>query len=664
MDFFDRQDKARRRTHLLALYFVLAVVCTIAALYLAMAAIFLHQRYQPDTLAWLWHPQLFLGVVGGTLLIIAGGSVYKMVELGSGGGAAVATALGGSLLTPHTTDPDERKLMNVVEEMALASGTPVPEVYVLRAEDGVNAFAAGNTPTDAAVGVTAGCMRLLTRDELQGVIAHEFSHVLNGDMRLNLRLIGMVHGLVCLALIGRVILEAYWRRGRRLGARSRGRGGDPLPLIGVALVVIGSIGVLFARLIKSAIARQREYLADAAAIQFTRNPAGLAGALKKIGGLTEGSRVSAPLAEEASHLFFGNALRESWFGLMSTHPPLTERIKAIEPQFDGVFPPVMPPPRPSTAAKTPTRAGQPRLTYGPGDRARLRDLAARAVHAGAVAAQVGEPRRQHLEYAASLRAALPEDLAAAAQDSLGATTLLYSLLLSPDQNARSKQLEGLAQQLAPTVAHEVARLAVDAVSLPPGAKLALVDLALPALRRLSTSQYRQFRAVVAYLIESDEQIDLFEYTLQKIVARHLEPRFDGTRKPIVQFYALRPLLEEATVLLSILAQVGRNDRAGQEMAFRQGAVTLGIEDAEASLLSFSECSLEQVDAALNKLASAAPAIKRGVLVACAHTVAADGLLEEREAELLRAIADTLDCPLPPFVNPSASGQPAEAAAVQ
>jgi len=325
MDFFDRQEKARRNTKLLVVYFVLGVALLIASVYLAALLIFAgvgsgHHRFSDAPIHFaLWNPKLFFGVVVGTLAVISIGSISKTAELAQGG-SAVAEMLGGRLVNSSTTDPDERKLLNVVEEMALASGVPVPHVYVLDNERGINAFAAGHSTSDAVVTVTRGCMTVLKRDELQGVIGHEFSHILNGDMRLNLRLMGMIFGILCLAVVGRVLLQV------RSGS-SRDR--NPLPLVGRALLLIGWIGMVFGRLIQAAVSRQREFLADASSVQFTRNPAGLSGALQKIGGLSYGSKLEAAHAGEASHMFFGNGMGESLFGLMDTHPPLEERIERL-----------------------------------------------------------------------------------------------------------------------------------------------------------------------------------------------------------------------------------------------------------------------------------------------------------------------------------------------
>jgi len=329
MGFLEHQDRARTRTTVLVIYFAISVVCIIAAVYIASVLIVYGTQANrppgsPSPELVLWDPAIFLYAALGTLSVVIIGSVYKIAALAKGG-SAVAESLGGRLLSPNTADPSERQLRNVIEEMAIASGMPVPRIYVLDDEPGINAFAAGHTPGDAAIGVTRGCMTLLNRDELQGIIGHEFSHIANGDIRLDMRIMGVLFGIVCLAVIGQVLLYS-----------SRGRGRNPLLFLGLALIVIGAIGVFFGRLIQAALSRQREFLADASAVQFTRNPAGLSAALQKLGGT--GSQVKSAHAGEASHMFFGNGMGTSFLGAtLATHPPLAERIRAIDPSWDGKF---------------------------------------------------------------------------------------------------------------------------------------------------------------------------------------------------------------------------------------------------------------------------------------------------------------------------------------
>ncbi len=655
MDFFERQDQARRNTKLLAVYFVAGVAMLIVAVYLAVAAVFLglnasHDRYHgyevESQRAALWNPQLFLGVAVATLAVIGIGSGFKTLELAKGG-SGVATNLGGRLVNPSTTDPDERKLLNVVEEMAIAAGIPVPQVYVLPEEQGINAFAAGHSTSDAVVAVTEGSMKLLTRDELQGVIGHEFSHILNGDMRLNLRLMGIIFGIVCLAVIGRVLLQTRSRNSRDK---------NPLPLLGLALLLIGWIGVFFGRLIQAAVSRQREFLADASSVQFTRNPAGLAGALKKIGGLSYGSKLEAAHAAEASHMFFGNGVGESFLHLMDTHPPLEQRIRAIDPSFDGTFPSVSIAQAESTArrvSRPPQRGPIPFPFPGAASgRAAVAGLASPPVIAAqAILPTLGTPNTAHLQYAEGLRTAIPESLQTAARDPMGASALIYALVLGDHEGVRSKQLDELANTTSDAMVRETRRLLPEAQALPPGAKLPLVDLALPGLRHLSPIQFQQFRTAVQTLVESDSEIDLFEYVVQKIVLRHLEPHFFRARKPVVQFYALKPLAQDCAILLSALAYVGQGEPDKIQFAFQQGARSLSyVAQTELTLVTAEESDLAQLDTALNRLSQAVPQIKKNVLNACAQTVAADGVIQVAEAELLRAIADTLDCPMPPFIQ--------------
>ena len=648
MDFFERQEKARRNTKLLVVYFLAGVTMLILVIYLVVVTAFTaaggrhrgrnYNSYNYDTQLEanshpLWNPKLFLGVAIGTLAVIGIGSGFKTMELAQGG-SALSSMMGGRLLNPSSTDLDERKLLNVVEEMALASGVPVPQVYVMDNEEGINAFAAGHTTSDATITVTRGCMRLLTRDELQGVIAHEFSHILNGDMRLNLRLLGIIFGILCLAVIGRVLLYT------RSGSRDR----NALPLFGLALLAIGYVGVFFGRLIQAAVSRQREFLADASAVQFTRNPLGIAGALKKIGGLGEdGSRVHAAHSEEVSHMFFGNGMPTPFFGLLATHPPLEERIRAIDPNFDGKFTPTRyAPEEESPSRATRSTAAAPRTTPIP---------PVIPVAMAAVMPNLGTPNTAHLHYAVEMRNSFPPALKDAAREAMGASALVYRLLLSTDPAMREKQLGLLAQNTSGAVRQETERLLPQIDPVATNAKLPLVDLALPGLRQLSPAQYQQFTKATQALIEADGEIDLFEYVLQKIVLRHLDTQFNGARKAVVQYYALKPLAADCSVLLSALAHVGSENPAQCEAAFQKGAQDLSaIAQARLSYVGSEECDLSHVDAALNRLNQAVPQIKKVVLNACVQVVAADGVIQEMEAELLRAIADALDCPMPPFLQ--------------
>jgi Zn-dependent protease with chaperone function len=647
MDFFEHQDKARRNTKLLVVYFAIAVVCIIASVYVTSLLIFYGANSQqqpgvPMPPLVLWDLELFLYVVLGTLSVVVIGSLYKTTALAKGG-SDVAELLGGRLVSPNTTHPDERKLQNVIEEMAIASGVPVPKIYVLDNEEGINAFAAGHSPSDAAIGVTRDCMTWLNRDELQGVIGHEFSHILNGDMRLNLRLMGVLFGILCLAVIGRVLLYS----------RSRSRDRNPLMLLGLALIVIGAIGVFFGRLIQAALSRQREFLADASSVQFTRNPAGLSGALQKIGGA--GSKVESAHAGEASHMFFSNGLGKPFLGLLATHPPLDERIRAIDPGWDGKFTQGGVKTVEAESSREPAKPPSSRFPFPPipgmpGARAGAAGIAANVVQVGAVLPDLGQPTPLHLRYAEELRNSFSEKVRSAAHEPLDATALVYAMLLSPDGALRAKELAELAERAAPGVGEKAAALWPEVASIASRARLPLVNLALPALGHLRPDEFKQFSRALQGLIESDGQIEIFEFVLQKIVRRHLASQSGETRPASIQYHTLKPLVRDCSVVLSALAHVSSSEAGEVEKAFRKGVPHLRVQADGLKLLPRTESGLEQLDTALDRLALAVPQIKKHVLEACMQVVGADGVIQERQAELLRAIAETLDCPIPPFVR--------------
>jgi Zn-dependent protease with chaperone function len=649
MDFFAQQDKTRRKTKLLVFYFILAVAAIVVACYFVGLIIFnasqSHHQYNGGQAEFiLWDPRLFFGVTVGVLAVIFIGSAYKTNEL-AGGGSALAESLGGRLVASNTTDPDERKLLNVVEEMAIASGIPVPQVYLLHWEDGINAFAAGHSTSDAAITVTRGCMKILSRDELQGVIGHEFSHILNGDMRLNLRLVGILFGILCVAIVGRLLL------------RTRGRN-NGLPIAtGLLLLLIGYIGVFFGRLIQAAVSRQREFLADASSVQFTRNPGGITGALKKIGGLGElGSRLESPHAEEVPHMFFANGISEPFISLLETHPPLAERIRAIEPNFDGRFPSV----RYAEGEQLREEVSKPMGSSTPNIFGTVLGGAILAggstpmppvIRSHSVLPNLGNPTPLHLKYAGQLRDSLPETVKAAAREPLDAVALIYAMLLSFDETTRATQLAELAKRVDPAIQGKIITLYPDVSVAATHAHLPIVNLALGALRQLRPEQFNQFSQTLQWLIESDGKIELFEFVLQKIVLRHLASRFSGARPPVAQYYTLKPLVPDCAVVLSALANVGSSDAGEIQKAFATGAPYLRApEGTDLALVPGEQCGVDQIDTALNRLTLAVPTIKKNLIEGCVYTVGADGVMTENEAELLRAVADTLDCPIPPFVQ--------------
>jgi Zn-dependent protease with chaperone function len=656
MDFFERQDRARKQTAKLVILFVLSVLVIIGAIY-AIAVIALHgggrshgyARVPVPTVSY-WNPGLLLIVAVGTTVVISLGSLYKLSELASGGDV-VAQMMGGRLVDPQTTDPAERQLMNVVEEMSIASGVPVPPVYVMDNETSINAFAAGYHPQSAVLAVSSGCLQYLTRDELQGVLGHEFSHVLNGDMRLNLRLIGIVYGILVLSIIGYYVMCSTGNSSSRDSEGRRNDGGGAIFLIGLAMYILGYLGVLLGNIIKSAISRQREFLADASSVQFTRNPAGLVGALKKIGGLAEGSRIKDAHAHEISHMFFGDAFAGSFFNIFATHPPLEARIRALDPDFTGDYEAV----EPLSEDSFRDRAEPAPSAQGAALAAMTSGLAATAPPRPAsrpistdrsrISGQVGSPKQEHLEHASRLVAGLPALVVQAVREPYSARGVIFALLLSRDDAAtRDRQLRMLQTHIEPPLARVVQQLSAAVDGLPEENRLPVVDLAIPALKRLSPAQYQAFRQIVEALTAADGKVDLFEYCLRVILLGYLDVQFGLRQVAAVRFKDANAVKQPAIVILSALAYAGQSEPDDIQRAFAAGAKDLL---GQARMVPPGECTFDSFDAALNQLAQASPPLKRKVLEAVVACIAADGKMTIEEGELLRAVAAALSCPLPP-----------------
>lgn len=631
--FFEQQEIARKKTGRLVLLFLLAVAATVASVYFAafFAFVMLEHRGEagkpPPS---LFQPDLLVITTLGVLIVVTLGSLYKILSLRDGG-RTVAEAMGARLLSPGAADPAERRLLNVVEEMALASGMPVPSVYVMDQERGINAFAAGFSSSDAVVGVTRGCIEKLSRDELQGVIAHEFSHIFNGDMRLNLKLMGVLHGILLIGLIGQVVLRSTFY-GASVRRDRKGGGAVPILVFGVALAVIGFVGIFFGNLIKAAVSRQREFLADASAVQYTRNPGGIAGALKKIGGLATGSRLAQPNAGEVSHMLFGEE-RSRLTSLLATHPPIAERVRRIDPSFDGRFAQVA-----EGFSSEGGEQGVAAMGFASG---------AGAGPAPAAMAQAGQPSAQHLAHAHALVAGMPPRLRQAAQEPYGARAVVYGLLLDRNPAVRSIQLAALQRHADPGVLHELSSLTPELSALEPTSRLPLVDLALPALRGLTRAQYEAFVANLATLTAADGRMDLFEWVLKRVLIRHLAPNFGDASRSAVRYHSLSALGEPCSVLLSTLARLGHQTEDQVAGAFSAGAARLG--GVSVTLLGEDRSGLRELERALDQLDQASFPLKQAVLEACTGVVTYDRQVTAVEADLYRAIADALGCPVPPLL---------------
>lgn len=611
MDFFGHQEQARKASRRLVWLFVAAVVCIILLIYGAALGLFVGTAKPGSDLAWAGLP--LLGVVSVSVVALVGGAMlFKTAQLQTGG-AAVAEMMGGRPVDPHTSDPWERVLMNVVEEMAIASGVPVPDVFVLDGEDGVNAFAAGWSTKDAAVAVTRGSLETFTRDELQGVIAHEFSHVFHGDMRLNIRLMGTLFGIICIAVLGRVLL--YSGRGNR-------REGGQIALFGLVLVIVGYVGVFFARLIQAAVSRQREYLADAAAVQYTRNPKGIGMALAKIGGLT--SRMKSPHTEETSHMLFAAGLG----GGMATHPPIADRVERVLP---GVL---------QNVAATGSLEAAVAATEAPAAAAGAQGFTGSTP--GRLLASVGDPEPRHVLAARALLDELPLDLSVAAHETERAPALVYALLLDHDADERARQL-ALLDDADPACRHDAQAFHRELAGMARTMRLPLLELAMPALRRLGREARQELRRRARALALADDHLTPFEFALIKSVERHL-PLEDKPRRP-GRPEAMADHVEDAALVLSVIAHAGADgDAAAARGAFQRGCEVLSMPTAR--LLDADQATPQQLDAAIDGLERVTSFGKRNLIQACAEVAAHDGHLDPDEVDLVRALAELWECPVP------------------
>src|SRR4051812_5846134 len=640
-DFFQRQSDARRNTKWLVVMFTLAVIgivgTTMFATALATGAMQERQSYRGDRYgrkSFPWEPTIMSGVAA--LGLIAGGSLFKIAQL-SGGGTVVAERLGGRRVYPNSTDLTERRLLNVVEEMALASGVPVPAVFLLSDEMGINAFAAGHTPSDCVIGVTRGCAQQLTRDQLQGVVAHEFSHILNGDMRLDLRLMGVLYGILLMGLTGRELLRWGAYGGGRSSDSRRDNGGLYLLAVGLTFMIVVFLGMLFGNLIKAAVSRQREFLADASAVQFTRNPEGIAGALKRIGAAVFGSKLIGPRAAEASHMYFAEGVAS----LFATHPPLDQRIRRVEPEWDGKFPPALP----ADAIVGLDADGAEGFIDAPS--AAQPDVYTTPVPVRAVqtaAEHVANPTEVHRTYVQELLANIPRPLIDASHEPYGARALIFALLLDSNADVRTAQLHALEQAAEPNVFELTLQLTKFANQLDVRAQLPLVDMAIPALRALTRSQYDEFAKCFLQLVQADNRISLFEWTLHHILLRHIRPQFETVRPPQIAYYGLQQLGRQCSVLLSAFAHASQSD---DQAAFEAGARQ--IPEVKLELLPEEDCRLGPLDDALAELAKVAPKQRARLVSAAAACISADNAVNVYECELLRAVCDMIDCPMPPLV---------------
>ncbi len=640
MDFFTQQDIARRNTRLLLLLFLAAALLLVLLANAAVAAfLYFGQDYNlysgsrggmPGFLSfftWARFGTIGLAITATIALVV----LVKWVQLATGG-KVVAESMGGTRILPQTRDRAERRCLNIVEEMALAANMPVPPVYVLDGERGINAFAAGVTPADTVVAVTRGAIEQLKRHELQGVIAHEFSHILNGDMRLNIRLAALLKGITFIGDVGHILLRSDNRA--RTGGAGRGGEGGGLPLLGLALWLLGWLGALAAGCIKAAISRQKEYLADAGAVQFTRSAGGIGDALKVIGGYLPGTLVHAARAAEMSHIFFGQIEHPLW-QMFPTHPPLRKRIERIDPAWDGQYIKR----KPRVYATQPERPGHGEV--GVGRAALVAAAAAAALREDESADADFGPPPEALEEATAAREEIPVALVRHSHDPLGAQALVFCLLIDGDTQLAREQLALVGQTGVLGLEELVTTLYPGVHELGAPRRLPLLDMTLPALKAMSAPQYRVFKDTLLRLIQADRRTQLHEWCLFQLVRHYLDPEFVQVRPSRPRHRKLQKVAYHLRVVLSVLAHHGGGEPVHR---FRRGADELGLHGMH--IMPPDQANVAAFSRAVGELADCYPLLKPRVLKGMTLTASYDGQLNPTEREIIASVAAVMDCPVP------------------
>ncbi len=619
MNFFEHQEQARKATRWLLFLFVIAVLAIIGIADLFFLLVFsIVEAEQYASISEV--PTSFhVGIAVLVVFVVTCASLYRLFSLRAGG-RQVAEEMGARLVVSSTTDLDEKRLLNVVEEMAIASGFPVPQVYILD-NSSINAFAAGHTAHDAIVAVTKGTLETLNREELQGVIAHEFSHILNGDMRLNLRLIGVLFGILFIGLVGRKVIRVT------LEAED---GIKVLPF-GLGLVGIGYGGLFFGNLIKAMISRQREYLADASAVQFTRNPLGIGNALKKIGGAVVGTQIINPQAEEYSHLYFMEGIEAPFFGMMNTHPPIADRIRRLEPSWDGRF--IQQKVKPQRVEKRKDQAVEKRI--------------AGMVTAAAVMEamlSIGMPTADHVTHARKLIKDIPAPLLAATREPLSAYALVLGLMMQPEMLRSITVQDHVLQGVDRRVRQALRKVLEHLMPLDIQYRLPLIELAILPLKSLSSQQKESFNQQVLAIIHHDGYVEVWEWALHYwISALSLnEPTI-----PTARYSSFVSLKQESSALLSAVAHASSADHDASKQAFAKASTILGVE-----LFIIAETALDSdlLIHAVGQMRNLKPLIKPKFLEALCLVAQHDGLIEAKEVELIRTISEGMGCPMPPVLD--------------
>lgn len=636
MDFFEHQHIARKKTRLLVFYFVMAVLLIIAVLNTVIFQILNNSKQYHFTLQQWFTSDWFIMVTLGTLGIIVVGSLLRGMQI-SGGGKSVAKMVNARPIEMSSRDPLERRFINVVEEMSIASGMPVPSLFVMDDEMGMNAFVAGLVPSDTVMVVTKGLLENLNRQELQGVVAHEFSHIFNADMRLNVRLIAILGGILALGQLGYFLLRSMRYSGRR---RSSSGSNNQLGLViigaAITLLLVGYIGLFFGRLIKAAVSRQREFLADASAVQYSRDPMGIANALYRIKTGGKGSLLDSSHAEDMSHMCFGTALNFSAFGsMLATHPPIDIRIKKLVP---GYKPPV----EGSEAAFE-----DDEMSVAAGFASQQQSSqAVETTTAEQLMAQIGQLHPDQLHKAIAIHRRIPEELLDTVHSKNSIASFILALIVRGSLSEASasgvdRLLEVLGDRLSTGQLAQIKSSVAILKELPEQLTLPLIEMSIPVLKQLEQQQKKQLLATASVLITADNRIEPFEFFLYALLRKHLDKKDAAFDTRVFRKY--KPVLGDIHYLVAVISEAsGKADPSQIHNVMK----SFDINWQQPSELP--TYNAKQLNQSLQRLNQLTPLLKKPLLQTLAEIVMQDGSIDKTEIELLRATGIYLESPIPPL----------------
>ena len=644
MNFFEHQEKARKQSNWIIFAFIGVALLIILAVnvIVLMVGLFSPLSEQAAGISAFLDPE-YLAANSQTLMLSSGltggaiglASLGKIASLRSGGGK-VARDMGATIVTPDTKDPLRRRYYNVVEEIAIASGTPVPEVYVMENEPGINAFAAGYSATDAAVAVTQGTLEKLNRAELQGVIAHEFSHIFNGDMRINIRMMGVIFGIMVIAILGRKFLHAS----RYRSYSSRDKNGGAIVAIGLGLMLVGYIGLFFARWMKSALSRQREFLADASAVQFTRDPEGISGALKKIAAYNHSSYLKED-SEEVSHMLFSSGIKSLMF---ATHPPLEQRIARLEKGFK-----VEDIEQLAKKLKKQERREHIQAEKAEQEQQQKKDKKNKGfLDVGGLMTDIGNPNSERILAAAILASSMPSGLSNSAHSLEWAPEVLFYCLLDRDEVVRNKQLLIVIEQMGDISERKIQHLIQTHGLIEIAHRLPILEMSFPTLKRRPTIEIERIETTIELLANADEQIDSFEFLLTRLIRQYLFEAHTPNRTRLHGNKRVANCVEEITTVMSALAAHGQQSGDQQGLQLAQKAFKQGMEatDINHKNLSFSDNWKNELDAALEMLDRLKASEKSKFVTGLVACVMDDGKVVTAEHEMFRVICALIHVPIP------------------